>query len=1041
MATPKPQRTPEQIEDIILRKIFLVTLSDSTDSDSRIVYLELTAAEILSEGKELKLSGDLMERILIDRLSGTFPSAEPAFQYLINSYRRAYEEGKKIGNMKDKSLRSHMESVIRQAKKLLVSYCGIHLANPDCFNDEVNKNSKSSVSPLLPFIFAEVGGGLDGFGSSTSSGGVQCPPGFLKEFFEEADFDSLDPILRGLYENLRGSIFNVSALGNFQQPLRALLYLVRFPVGARSLVTYPWWIPKGVYLNGRAIEMTSILGPFFHVSALRDHKIFKSQPDVGEQCFSEASTRRPADLLSSFTTIKTVMKSLYTDLGDVLLVLLKNTETRENVLEYLAEVINKNSSRAHIQVDPLSCASSGMFVNLSAVMLRLCDPFLDANLTKRDKIDPKYVFYSNRLDLRTLTALHASSEEITEWINKDNPGSSDGSRLHNDGENRLLQSQEATSSSSIAPEPSLLTVKPTSSGGGKSRFTFICECFFMTARVLNLGLLKAFSDFKHLVQEISRAEDALATLNAMQGQTPPQLNDDISRLKNDIETYSQEKLCYEAQILRDGDLIQHALSFNRLMVVWLVGLVGGFKMPLPSACPMEFACMPEHFVEDAMELLIFASRIPKALDGVVLDDFMNFIIMFMASPNFIRNPYLRAKMVEVLNCWMPRRSGSSSATATLFEGHQMSLEYLVRNLLKLYVDIEFTGSHTQFYDKFNIRHNIAELLEYLWQVPSHRNAWMQIAKEEEKGVYLNFLNFLINDSIYLLDESLNKILELKEIEAEMSNTTEWERRPAQERQERTRLFHSQENIIRIDMKLANEDVSMLAFTSEQIVAPFLLPEMVERVASMLNYFLLQLVGPQRKSLTLKDPEKYEFRPRQLLKQIVRIYVHLARGDKENIFPAAISSDGRSYNEQLFSAAADVLQKIGEDMRVMQEFIKLGRKARAAASQAMDTEAALGEIPDEFLDPIQYTLIKDPVILPSSRITVDRPVIQRHLLSDSTDPFNRSHLTVDMLIPDKELKARIEEFVRSQALKQRGEGLNIQSIKDTIQTTNGEMLID
>lgn len=72
--------------------------------------------------------------------------------------------------------------------------------------------------------------------------------------------------------------------------------------------------------------------------------------------------------------------------------------------------------------------------------------------------------------------------------------------------------------------------------------------------------------------------------------------------------------------------------------------------------------------------------------------------------------------------------------------------------------------------------------------------FLQIAKEEEKGVYLNFLNFLINDSIYLLDESLNKILELKELEAEMSNTVEWERRPVQERQERTRLFHSQENV-------------------------------------------------------------------------------------------------------------------------------------------------------------------------------------------------------------------------------------------------------
>jgi ubiquitin conjugation factor E4 B len=52
------------------------------------------------------------------------------------------------------------------------------------------------------------------------------------------------------------------------------------------------------------------------------------------------------------------------------------------------------------QVDPITCASSGMFVNLSAVMLRLCEPFLDANLTKRDKIDAKYVHHSNRLKLR-----------------------------------------------------------------------------------------------------------------------------------------------------------------------------------------------------------------------------------------------------------------------------------------------------------------------------------------------------------------------------------------------------------------------------------------------------------------------------------------------------------------------------------------------------------------------------------------------------------------------------------------------------------------
>nr|XP_034915471.1 probable ubiquitin conjugation factor E4 isoform X1 [Populus alba] len=1061
----KPQRSLEEIEDIIVRKILLISLTDS--SDPRIIYLEMTAAEILSEGKDLKLNRDLIERVLIDRLSVQNPNAEPPFNYLLGCYRRAVDELKKIANMKDKVVKSELELSIRQLKKLSVSYCRIHLGNPELFGDDSNAvkgSGNSNVSPVLPLIFAMV----DGF----NSGGIQPPPGFLEELFKEGDLDSLDPIFKGLYEDLRGNVLKVSVLGNFQQPLRALLFLVSFNVGAKSLVSHKWWIPTGAYVNGRVIEMTSILGPFFHVSALPDNTIFKSEPDVGQQCFSDATNRRQADLLSSFTTIKTLINHLYDGLSEVLLALLKNSDTRESVLQYLAEVINRNATRAHIQVDPLSCASSGMFVNLSAVMLRLSEPFLDANLSKKDKIDPNYVFHNNRLDIRGLTALHASSEEITEWLNT--PRKTDVSALSSDEENRLLQSQEASSSGY---------------SGEKVKYSFICECFFMTARVLNLGLLKAFSDFKHLVQDISRCEDTLATFKALQKQTPsPQLQLDIDRLEKEIELYSQEKLCYEAQILRDGALIQHALSFYRLMLVWLVNLVGGFKMPLPLTCPKEFASMPEHFVEDAMELLIFASRIPKALDGVSLvglmikcftmqfcllhdignivffaralsmkfcylvdvfcfaiflagqDEFMNFIIMFMASPTYIRNPYLRAKMVEVLNCWMPRRSGSS-ATASLFEGHHLSLEYLVRNLLKLYVDIEFTGSHTQFFDKFNIRHNIAELLEYLWQVPSHRNIWMKIAKEEEKGVYLKFLNFLINDSIYLLDESLNKILEIKGLEAEMSNTTEWERRPAQERQERTRLFHSQENIIRIDMKLANEDVSMLTFTSEQITAPFLLPEMVDRVATMLNYFLLQLVGPQRRSLTLKDPEKYEFRPKQLLKQIVHIYVHLARGDTENIFPAAILKDGRSYNEQLFTAAADVLRRIGEDGRVVQEFIELGTKTKVAASEAMDAEATLGEVPEEFLDPIQCTLMKDPVILPSSKTTVDRPVILRHLLSDNTDPFNRSHLTVDMLISNTELKARIDEYIRSQELKRHGEDFSLQRAKETIQTTTEEMLID
>lgn len=45
----------------------------------------------------------------------------------------------------------------------------------------------------------------------------------------------------------------------------------------------------------------------------------------------------------------------------------------------------------------------------------------------------------------------------------------------------------------------------------------------------------------------------------------------------------------------------------------------------------------------------------------------------------------------------------------------------------------------------------------------------------------------------------------------------------------------------------------------------------------------------------------------------------------------------------------------------------------------------------------YTLMRDPVTLPSSRVVVDRATIKSHLLSDTKDPFNRVPLSMDDVI--------------------------------------------
>lgn len=50
-----------------------------------------------------------------------------------------------------------------------------------------------------------------------------------------------------------------------------------------------------------------------------------------------------------------------------------------------------------------------------------------------------------------------------------------------------------------------------------------------------------------------------------------------------------------------------------------------------------------------------------------------------------------------------------------------------------------------------------------------------------------------------------------------------------------------------------------------------------------------------------------------------------------------------------------------------------------ADRQQQEEETYADAPDEFLDPIMSTLMLDPVLLPSSNVTVDRSTIARHLL--------------------------------------------------------------
>lgn len=285
----------------------------------------------------------------------------------------------------------------------------------------------------------------------------------------------------------------------------------------------------------------------------------------------------------------------------------------------------------------------------------------------------------------------------------------------------------------------------------------------------------------------------------------------------------------------------------------------------------------------------------------------------------------------------------------------------------------------------------------------------EIAEQNMEAVnpplFLRFANLLMNDAIFLLDEALANMAKIKEMQHAQENG-EWARLSERERTQNVSYMHHIGMMARFDNILGRNTIKTLEKLTSKINNVFTHTTMVDRIAGMLNYFLLNLVGPNKKNFKVKDSKEYSFEPASTVLDICNIYINLKESDA---FCLAISQDGRSYSPNLFSLAEDVLARIGGGL-LIGELQKVAERVAHKAKEYKASEEATAEAPEHYLDPIMSTLMTDPVILPSSKQTVDRTTIARHLLSDQTDPFNRSPLSMDQVIPNKELAEEIKQWL-------------------------------
>ncbi|KAG0443663.1 hypothetical protein HPB47_014661 [Ixodes persulcatus] len=482
-------------------------------------------------------------------------------------------------------------------------------------------------------------------------------------------------------------------------------------------------------------------------------------------------------------------------------------------------------------------------------------------------------------------------------------------------------------------------------------------------------------------------------------------------------------------VLLEPDSLEHMLQFHVACATWLCHLATAERLdafqplclPFPEHGNARLAYVPEFVIENICDCIVFVKRFSEkslALVGTNLEHLMTLILLFMGSPQRMNNPHLRARMAEMLEVLITSADDDhfssiipSMNRERLFRNHPFVAE-LPSTLLHVFVSIEMTGQSVTFEQKFHYRRPMYIVLDHLWNMPDHRNKMKSLAAEAEANIecsspplFLRFINLLINDAIFLLDEALSERQQQQPLGGPL-----WSQGEAN--MQHVGMLAHFHNV------MGTETIRTLAWLTTEIKSLFCHPTMVDRIATMLNYFLLHLVGPQKKNLKVKDFSEYEFKPQELVQNICRIYTNLgcANSETAQAFCVAVSRDGRSYSPELFPQAQSVLLKIGQSILSI-GVGELAEKILKAASHQKQEDEAIGDAPEEFLDPIMSTIMNDPVVLPSSGITLDRSTIARHLLRqvwtkvwiDQTDPFNRSPLTMEMVTSDKDLKNKILEW--------------------------------
>jgi len=974
--TSKPVKKDIDLENVTIEKVFHISLSE--DNTKKYLYLELYLAKILSTGQNPSFKLENLDDIILTVINE--PSIKKdLLNYLLTCFHRAYE-------IIEIRFKDTLGPDFAQVHLAIATYFGQIVSSPESFELNVTKKQiseiiknyylKTSEEEFL-FLFKDIT--------------INCGD----------DLDSLSLVLHYLFEIMH--MENVDKQTFFKgvaikKNLNLLLKILQeYPKVRTVFLNDVLYNPQNI--NGRLIQALSFYGPYLSNSPLN------TPPEQHRNAFTQFTN--DSELKSYINKLNNIIETL----SEILKILEEFDD--EKSLNYFFNVINLNIDWQKTIKNFMMLSSIGFLLN----MLFLCLNLFFAECHKHNN--------ENNIDKSKEYKINGIKYINTKFCLNDK---------------KILFSKFNLIYSMICKE----YIDANKVKSESIKFNLITKLFFICHSLMNYiipTLMKLY------MEEGKAASQAFSTL----GFNNPQTKEHIIKLK-----------LYDIYV-KNEKFIKFLLEFNEITTFFLITLNNSkythndeyskeekkeenniinegedeytlFKKDyfkyIDVKSNVVISSLPEFLILNIVNSCIFFRQAYPDLyfkDFDLLKNLVNFGLIYSSHINLIHNQYLRSQIFDILLYSFHLEEKEKNDNHLLMV-HQKLLkdEYIKENLIlsimRVFIDAERLGTSNQFYERFNVRNKVLQLVNEVFKknkeilidnIINYANHYSDNATQ--------MLTLLMGDVTYLIDEVIQRLIDIRNYQELKDNKELWDSKTQEQKTEEDNKFAENDRMLKAECRLLNHSLGFMTIICSCLQKYFIKEEKAERLADLMNYCLDEFTA-KSSQLKIKNKNDYEFNPSYIMESIIKIFSYFVNYEE---FLEFVVSDPRAYKYDNFTKAIKLKNenKVKVDMETSENFDNLVyNKLKKAEELVEQKKINYDDAPEEYLDPLTYDLMENPVILPSSHINIDRRTIEDYLLTNPSDPFNRNPLTKEELIPNDDLKKKIDEY-KAKKLKEKQNKLN------------------